>query len=141
MNPLTVDFGSIVTQIKTECIIALPKNTNPAEDDKHSSYSAIWDTGAQMSSISHRVVEELGLVPIGAIPVESVHGKKSANLYMINITPPIGIRFYSIFVTEAPHMQTADVLIGMDIIKYGDFLITNGNNHTMMRFQVPPHEE
>lgn len=35
-------------------------------------------------------------------------------------------------------MTSADVLIGMDIIKYGDFLIANGDNKTVMRFQVPP---
>lgn len=136
-NPLTIDFGAIVTQIVSDCIVGKPDVEHPTESSHEDNYTAIWDTGARMSSISRRVVEDLGLEPIGAIPVEGFHGEMSANVYMINITPPIGVKFFAIFVTEA-QMTSADVLIGMDIIKYGDFLITNGDNKTVMRFQVPP---
>ena len=136
-NPMTIDFGSIVTQITSDCTIGVPDIEHPSESCHENNYTAIWDTGARMSSISKRVVDDLGLEPIGAIPVEGVHGEKSANVYMINITPPVGVKFFAIFVTEAL-MTSVDVLIGMDIIKYGDFLIANGDNKTVMRFQVPP---
>lgn len=136
-NPMTIDFGSIVTQITSDCSIGVPDINRPSESFHEKVYTAIWDTGARMSSISKQVVEDLGLEPIGAIPVEGVHGEKSANVYLINITPPVGIKFFAIFVTEA-QMTSVDVLIGMDIIKYGDFLIANGDNKTVMRFQVPP---
>lgn len=138
-NPLTIDFGTIVTQIISDCTIGMPDIEHPSESSLEKNYTAIWDTGARMSSITKRVVDELGLEPVGAIPVEGFHGEMSANVYMINITPPVGIKFFALFVTEA-QMTSADVLIGMDIIKYGDFLIANGNNKTTMRFQVPPKD-
>lgn len=85
-NPMTIDFGSIVTQITSDCTIGVPDIEHPSESCHENNYTAIWDTGARMSSISKRVVDDLGLEPIGAIPEEGVHGEKSANVYMINIS-------------------------------------------------------
>lgn len=87
-NPLTIDFGAVVTQIVSDCVVGKPDIEHPAESSHEANYTAIWDTGARMSSISKRVVEELALEPIGAIPVEGFHGEMSANVYMINITHP-----------------------------------------------------
>lgn len=34
----------------------------------------------------------------------------------------------------------ADILIGMDIIKFGDFAISNGGGQTLFSFAIPPFE-
>lgn len=34
----------------------------------------------------------------------------------------------------------ADILIGMDIIKFGDFAISNGEGQTLFSFAIPPFE-
>ena len=138
-NPFAVDFGTIVSQIRTGCIVGKPQDGDPTESSLEKEVTAIWDTGAQMSSISGTLAKSLGLEPIDIIQVEGVHGLEESKIYLVNITPPVGIRFFSMFVTEA-RMNSADILIGMDIIRYGDFLITNGCQKTVMKFQVPPRE-
>ena len=34
----------------------------------------------------------------------------------------------------------ADILIGMDIIKFGDLAISNGGGQTLFSFAIPPFE-
>lgn len=49
-NLLTIDFGSIVTQITSNCVIGVPDIEHPSESSRENNYTAIWDTGVRITS-------------------------------------------------------------------------------------------
>lgn len=72
-----------------------------------------------------------------------VHGFNSTSdceLYLVNIGLPNGVYFVDVKVTKAGLIGT-DVLIGMDIITLGDFVITNKNGNTVFSFRTPSLSE
>lgn len=71
--------------------------------------------------------------------VHGVSGVVNSNTYLINISLPNHVVIQSITVTEG-QLTGADVLIGMDIISLGDFIITNCNGQTVMSFRMPSAE-
>ncbi len=102
-------------------------------------FKGIWDTGATSSVITQKVVEELGLQPIGMTQVSHAHGKTVAEVYLVNISLPNGVAFAGITVTKGD-LATNDVLIGMDIIGQGDFAVSNHNNRTTFSYRAPSVE-
>jgi hypothetical protein len=100
--------------------------------------SVIWDTGATYSSLSPKIVQELGLKTIDTIVVHGVNNAtKAADVVIASITLSDSITFTGkrFSVIEIPG---ADVLIGMDIIMLGDFAISNGEGKTRFSFVMPP---
>ncbi len=110
-------------------------NINQAKE-----YKGVWDTGATNSVITKRVVDELGLKPIGLVEVHHAGGKSTANKYLVNIILPNRVAIQSVTVTEGALIET-DMLIGMDIITLGDFAVTNKDGKTVMSFRIPSCEE
>ncbi len=103
-------------------------------------YKALWDTGATNTCITHQIVKDLGLQPIGRAIVSGVHGQREVSTYLINIILPNQVSIGTLRVTEAEISQ-ADVLIGMDVIRHGDMAISNYNGRTIFSFRVPSIEE
>lgn len=129
--------GRIINKLLTPCNAC--KAYNPFSTDKpeqNKQYVALWDTGATLSAISKKVVDELGLVPFKPGKVYHVGGFQSTNLYKINILLPSGLGFHTRTVMEAV-LKDCDMLIGMDIISQGDFVLTNRDNKTVFSFQIP----
>jgi hypothetical protein len=58
------------------------------------------------------------------------------NTYIVNIILPNCVTFHHLKVTEG-NLNDVDILIGMDIIKKGDFAITAKNEKTKFSFQIP----
>jgi len=102
-------------------------------------YQCIWDTGATGSVITTKVVNNLGLRPIGKTICQTVGGQKEQNVYLVAIMLPNGVGFPSIPVTEG-EIGNYDVLIGMDIIGVGDFAVTNEGGKTVLSYQLPSTE-
>lgn len=130
--------------INTPCKISIAFNpqdfkTKGQQHPDFIEYKAIWDTGATGSVISQKVVDELNLQPSGFIPVHHAGGCDLSPWYKINIMLPNNVGFSEIKVTQAK-LASADVLIGMDIIRLGDFSITNVNGKTTFSFRVPSLE-
>jgi predicted aspartyl protease len=104
-------------------------------------YKAIYDTGATNSSISPRVVTELGLPSIGAAQVNVGGGGLATTSHLVNIGLPNKVMFPMMRVAQIALHGGADVLIGMDILGTGDFAVTHHQGKTTFSFRVPSHDE
>lgn len=113
------------------------------------SYQALFDTGAQLSMISEKVVQECGLLPIGDFDITPVSGEPiKTESYMVRLDIPISqsiklpdgktgkqsrIHGDNLHVGKLPYNPANyDVLIGMDFIRlfhitmFGElFLLSN----------------
>lgn len=96
----------------------------------------IWDTGATNSVITQKVVDNLGLQPTGKAEVHGVHGKAEADTFLVNVFLPNNVGIQAVTVTKA-FVTGADVLVGMDIIGFGDFCVTNVGGMTALTFRTP----
>ena len=102
-------------------------------------YIAIWDTGASRTCISQKVVDELGLQIVGYGDNHTAGGTVTSTMHMINILLPSGVGIHSLLVSCC-NIDSADVLIGMDVISKGDFAVTNVGGKTTFSFRIPSLE-
>lgn len=112
----------------------------PAGDTAHPStkvFNAIWDTGATNSLITQSVVDGCGLKPTGLTQTHHAGGVSTVPTYVINIILPNGVQFSFVPVTLGILSPGADVLIGMDIIGAGDFVVTSVGGQTMFSYRYP----
>ena len=99
---------------------------------------AQWDTGATNSCISHDVVSNLKLIPFGIVNSYTPSGSAKQNTYIININLPNNLNINDVVVTESEiGKQGIDILIGMDVIRHGDFAISNCSGKTVFTFRFP----
>lgn len=99
--------------------------------------NAIWDTGATSSMISASMARKLQLNPIGVTQIAGVHGVANAKIYNIDIIFKNGFTIENIKVSEASNFGGFDLLVGMDIIKRGVFLIDGTDGDLKVLFQFP----
>ncbi len=99
-------------------------------------YQAIWDTGASKTAISSRVADDLGLIPVNQIDVETAKGSMRANTYLVNIYLPNTVAVAGLEVSESI-LNGCDILVGMDIIGMEDFAVTQNSGRSVMTFQMP----
>lgn len=103
-------------------------------------FKALWDTGATASVISTEVVRELNLSPISQCKTYHAQGESIANVYLVDIVLPNKLVISGVRVTEG-RLNGFGVLIGMDIINLGDFVLTHRDGKTVFSFQVPSTHE
>lgn len=100
--------------------------------------NAIWDTGATGTCITHKVVQQLGLVATGKANVNTANGPAIQSSYIVNGILPNQVQIEGINVLELPALSDGcEVLIGMDIISLGDFSVCNFGGKTVVSFRVP----
>lgn len=136
----TKKVNGLLNVIKTQVVVSQafdPHNTK--EEPPLKEFQGIWDTGATHSVITQKVVDECALKPIGVTQVYHAGGKELCERYLVNITLPNNVVVYQIGVTKAK-FSGSDVLIGMDIINKGDFVITNFDGNTTFSFRIPSLE-
>ncbi len=104
-------------------------------------WKGLWDTGASQSSITQRIVDDLQLVPIGNRNISTANGVVTVNTYFVDIGLPNHVIVQNVLVSCADLGDDLDVLIGMDIIRHGDFSITNTENSTTFSFRTPSIKE
>lgn len=142
-NALTIKAKGRAGVILTAVSISLPASSKEEavkNGIKAKQYSGIWDTGATNSVITKKVVDDLGLKPIGVVEVCHAQGKTVANKYLVNIVLPNNVVIPVVTVTEGI-LNNMDMLIGMDVITLGDFSITNKDGKTTMSFRIPSCKE
>jgi len=125
-----------VLQTKVHISEAFDPANVPGVMPKMQEFVAIWDTGATATVITQKVVDACGLKPTGVTLVQTANGQRSCNVYFVNIGLPNQVGFQMVRVTCGDILGT-DVLIGMDIITTGDFVLTHKNGTTVFSFRVP----
>lgn len=134
VSALTYHFDGIKNEIITD---VKAKNGFGIQDI---TTKGLWDTGAQNSAITKKAALQLGLVPLKRTNIRGVHGIKEVNVYLIEIilnNPNITVKC---LVTECDELSkdgSVDLLLGMNVISHGDFVISNFDGKTSMTFRVP----
>ena len=136
----TLKSNGILNMLKTDTLVLSDIRK------KDTSYTpklwrGLWDTGASKSSITQRIVDDLNLIPVGNTNISTANGVVAVNTYFVDFGLPNGVTVKNVLVSCADLGEDIDVLIGMDIIRHGDFSITNVNNKTTFSFRTPSIEE
>ena len=101
---------------------------------------ALWDTGATNSGIAINLAEELNLPPVSQVTVHHGDGSSDRLCYLVNFTLlPNNVSMIGALVSGLPLSPSLGfrVILGMDVIGFGDFAITNLNGRTWMSFRTP----
>jgi hypothetical protein len=125
----------IITEIRLSKAFS-PKNV-PSPLPPVVTTAALWDTGATKSVITPSVAKDLGVVPVGTVMVNSVHGASQCNTYLVNLYLPNKVAIPGVLVSECADTAHFGAIIGMDVIGRGDFSITNVNGKTWVSFRIP----
>lgn len=130
ISAFTCEFPKLVN------VLTLKVGISSIEDDTVNNFVSIWDTGATNSSITQNVVNKLALQPVSKIKVNTGGGTVYADVYIVNIHIEPDIHIMKVPVTLLPIIN-ADVLIGMDVINFGDLAISNHQGKTTFSFRIP----
>jgi len=104
---------------------------------KREEVKALWDTGSNRTLINPRLIEKFNLQSTGNGFLDTISDKEvPSKLYNINLTLPGKIELPNIEVIGG-ETKGCDILIGMDIISQGDFVVTNFNRKTTFIFHKP----
>lgn len=140
----TTQSTGIVRELRNQIHVseAYDPATDQAEPVKRP-YNAIWDTGATGTLIVPKIAQELNLQPSGRETVHAVGAggqinAYEANTYLVNVYLPNQVCIAGVRVAEGT-IGGAEVLLGMDIIGFGDFAIANHNAQTSWTFRTPSH--
>ncbi|WP_347292464.1 retropepsin-like aspartic protease [uncultured Brachyspira sp.] len=123
-------------------IISDVKIVNPLTKEERE-YKALWDTGATHTVITPKVLQELNLAIVDKTTIIGVNSKNEnipVALFDLLLVFGINISIEKIRGAVCIIGGNADILIGMDIIRFGDFSISNGGGKTLFSFAFPPFE-
>lgn len=136
----TLKSTGILNMLKTDTLV-LSKVRDENKSFTPKMWCGLWDTGASRSSITQRIVDDLNLIPVGNTNISTANGVVIVNTYFVDFGLPNGVTIENVLVSCADLGDDIDVLIGMDIIKHGDFAITNVNQKTTFSFRTPSIQE
>lgn len=132
----TVTFNGFKRELMSEATI-----TNPITKSSTKINRACWDTGASASAIRADIATKLGLVPTGQTKVHTANGVATVDTYIISLElPGSQVIFRSVAVSSANLGPNTEMLIGMDIIGHGDFIVQRHKNFHSFSFTCPPFE-
>jgi predicted aspartyl protease len=86
-------------------------------------YKALWDTGATETLISSKVIADLNLVQTGEVEVSTINGIINTKRFGCGLLLEKHSKSINIKPAEFSHRKECDVIIGMDIIQYGLFIL------------------
>jgi hypothetical protein len=102
---------------------------------------AIWDTGAQKSITTTYIAGALNLKPVNQVYIGGVHGKNLSDIVVVALKISDHRTYKNLQVAVCPFNtdpnSDMNMLIGMDIISQGDFVLSNGNDNTLFSFASP----
>ena len=121
-------YNKIEHRIVTEIEISNPNNFETSIQCK-----ALWDTGADYCIVSENIINNLDLFYMGTTDMESAGGIVNTEVYSIGVSIPNFASFSGILATKS-YMDEYDFIIGMNIIKQGNFSINNYGGKTTYSF-------
>ena len=136
----TLKSNGIMNMLKTDALV-LSEIRDKTKSYTPKMWRGLWDTGASKSSINKRIVDDLSLIPVGNINISTANGVVPVNTYFVDVGLPNGVTIKNVLVSCADLGDDIDILIGMDIIRHGDFSVTNVNNKTTFSFRTPSIQE
>ena len=134
----SICYEHIVRELVTD--VAVKPAATLVKDDElfWIKVKAVWDTGATQTVITNRIAQRMKLKATGKAIVFGVNSQTIVNRYMVYIQLPNKIKLSTFEVLESDlNSQDIDLLVGMDIIQKGDFLISNANRKTTFSFCIP----
>lgn len=138
MSSFRKEYDGLADAIVTNAIVMDASNVIDGQQIPPYYYTdiAAWDTGAQFTFISPRIVEGLGLKPCGKGWYMGIGGDQESDIYKVHIGLSNGeiVRDLKVYYTD---LDDYDVLLSMDVIKRTDFLITNSDGKTTFQFRTP----
>jgi Retroviral aspartyl protease. len=102
---------------------------------------ALWDTGAMLSAITPEIAKKLKLVSTNRIKVNGIGSYCIADIVQVSIRLPNLVELKNARISVLNLVKDVDMLIGMDIIRLGDFSISNGAGKTLFTFAMPPFDD
>lgn len=133
-SAFTIKYSSFVKELYTESKVFDYYN----HLNFHETRKSLWDTGATTTGINIDLAHKLKLMPFRKISVQGAHGRKTVDIYLIDLEIPNSIMFKNIRATGLELGEDVDVLVGMDVIISGDFAITHSNGKTTFTYGTPP---
>jgi len=102
---------------------------------------ALWDTGATLTFIKPALRDRLKLSMVrteSSAVIAGVGGRVKADFTYVSIllSRNFIIEYCPVYVVDFP--VNVDIVIGMDIINMGDFVVSNTDAKTSFSFIVPP---
>ena len=129
--------NKLITSVKLLPITSLNKTlrNTPIE------ITALWDTGATLSCIRPDLRDRLGLQMVRTDSSATISGiggmvKADYTIATVFLTHNLAIEYCPLYVLDFP--KSFDIVIGMDIIRMGDFAVCNKENKTSFSFILPP---
>jgi predicted aspartyl protease len=141
MSVLKKNFGCRQDAIITDCFVVMPDGVTDANSNRRycKIENAAWDTGATNTVITPEIVDALGLEPSEKHAVSTLNGIIEVNTYLIDLCFENGYRIANLRVLSGEDYSDFDydVLIGMDVITQGDFVVSTLNSETSFSFRMP----
>jgi len=129
-----VEYPHLASELFTEIDLF-----NPADTKIYKETFALWDTGATISSIAPGLLKKLCLEPIDSIVIEGINSLEKCEQVLVHVGLPNRIIVPNIKPSVCNFgPPDLEFIIGMDIIKFCDFMIANGHGKTLFSFAVPP---
>jgi predicted aspartyl protease len=97
---------------------------------------ALWDTGSTGCCISNELAEKVGLKSVGSTKLTSSQGDSENLVYPVDILLADGIAVESIPAAGVKTGELFDFIIGMNIIRLGDFVLLRNENKLEFHFRV-----
>jgi predicted aspartyl protease len=102
---------------------------------------AMVDTGATISGITKRMIEEMGLESGINDDFLAANGKHTSPIYIFDVIFPRDKLLKNIEAVQISDEHNCDFLIGMNILRRGDTAITYASGKMMFSFRMPPAEK
>jgi predicted aspartyl protease len=133
---LSQSYTGICNAIQSQIAVSLSPALEKHGKCNYKNFKGLWDTGATHTVISAKAVRLLRLIPVGKTRVWHAQGDTTVPTYYISVKLPGQIEISGITALKGK-LSDVDVLIGMDIINRGDFIICNCDGKTTFRFRMP----
>lgn len=90
-------------------------------------YKALWDTGATETLISNKVITDLSLEEKGEVELSTLNVTINSKRYGCGLLLENHSKSINIQPAEFSHRKECGVIVGMDIIQYGLFILNRGD--------------